>query len=430
MATSAPDLPRATRDGERQVLGAMLFSRDACRVALERLDGHHFWFAGNRIVFEVLRQLYVADSPIDPAILRHHLADHPRVKDLNKLVDAIVQGGHGAENVNAYVGIVLVVFARRELVRYSRALADREAKGGDFPDMLAFAEAELIALRRRLETADDTFATWGKIADMWDERMADSENDPERGITTPFHELNSRSDDYRPGRLYVLGGWPGDGKSIIAMQVAIQAARLGKAVAFISIEMSLEDMVGRTVTALGVPYEQAESGKVTELHRARARSLQDELRRYHGGVVDDPGATADKVATYARIMRPDLVIVDHLHQIQYRDRMELEAQVRGFAALARRERVPVLLLAQFHRGTRDDFPRPTMKSFRESAVIEMLATRADAIFRHRSEENEALDSADYMVMKNRFGRTYGFGVELDRRLLVYNSTRESAAATW
>jgi replicative DNA helicase len=119
-------------------------------------------------------------------------------------------------------------------------------------------------------------------------------------------------------------------------------------------------------------------------------------------LIDDPWIDPQGIRQYARAGGYDLLVIDHLHQLAWTERRDLENAVRFIANIARELELPILLLAQLKRPG-DSYPRPTMSAFRDTGMIEALAAACWLIHRPRDLEGKRGAVAEFVVAKNRYG---------------------------
>lgn len=213
------------------------------------------------------------------------------------------------------------------------------------------------------------------------------------GIELPLAAAQALVGSLMPGRLYVLAGAPGSGKSLLAQKIAKHASRPGAGVAlFRSIEMEDEEVVERDLATLtGISAESIERGNVPP---GDYETLVDAaaLTNKHRLYIDSSSApTAALIRAQAmrmkRLVGLDLLVVDHLLYIEKPDpRMpEFEAirgNIKAMKRIAKDLGIPVLLLTQFNREfNAGPVRRPTVSDLYNSSAIEQ---EADVIlFVHR-----------------------------------------------
>jgi replicative DNA helicase len=200
-----------------------------------------------------------------------------------------------------------------------------------------------------------------------------------------------------PASFYLLGGRPGSGKSSLAAQMTVGAARVlqrevetaepfsgaGGAVLFFSLEMPAEQLGGwMACQVAGVNNERLRDGEFSLEEAEALRVAHRELDRLPIELIDAVGMSGHAIAMKVRAFdaarrRVRLVVVDHLQKIMAssteRDKTAATAKTTSaFKDLARSLNVPVVALAQLSReGDKRDDKRPVLSDL-------MHAGEADA----------------------------------------------------
>ena len=323
------------------------------------------------------------------------------------------------EFANYLVGANVIIFADRDesgrnhayrikdsLTGKAAGIWLQQAKvGKDVSDHLAagLSISETVPLKDRLRSGVFTGAD---IADQALEYLELGQAD------LPYYEVNHIPIVFRPGRLYTLGGYTGDGKSALALQITRGLVRAGHSVTFFTLEMGMQDITNRLIAHTGIPASLLETPwKLTgELHE-RFKEAAEEIRRWPINVVFDPAVTSEKIRDEVIHGEPDFVIVDHIHRFKWgRERRDLEEQVQTLTNLALDYNIPVLVLAQLRRfnagGGFEKFPRPTAQDFRETGVLEQESAMQIAVWRVRDEAGLRYDPSgqtQILVLKDRHG---------------------------
>lgn len=200
------------------------------------------------------------------------------------------------------------------------------------------------------------------------------------------------------GRAMLLGGPPGGGKTALALQMWRHCLDLGRSAVFITLEMTPTDLFERFARQFDSEEDcklwiQATNAKVTESY-----------------------ITAPEIEQIIRSKEYDLVVIDHLHELQYEDRMHLEREVKKLLAMAPANNIALLALAQLRRPD-PQFPKePSMHDFKESGVFEQKGAVLLSIYR----EDEHSDYAQIWTVKNRFGAKHEpLDVKLDKSRVIF-----------
>lgn len=203
-------------------------------------------------------------------------------------------------------------------------------------------------------------------------------------VLTHISDIDLELSGLYKGELTVLAGRPGTGKTALAFQIAENVSLIGrKKVLFFSLEMSRVQLWARKACGLAkVPWAKLRSGKVTNEELQRALDISEQLADQHDGtliIVDD---VYDVHEMYNLVLevRPDIVIIDHLGEIDWPDKTLKETEWYGKAIRYIRRHIAkvcntaVLLLHQLNRGVEQrDNKRPLLSDLRYSGDIEQVA---------------------------------------------------------
>jgi 5S rRNA maturation endonuclease (ribonuclease M5)/nucleoside-triphosphatase THEP1 len=216
---------------------------------------------------------------------------------------------------------------------------------------------------------------------------------------------------FRPARVYILGGYTGDGKSTLAMQVTRELAQPGLRLGYHTNEMSSTDLRNKLAAHKGVPLSMTEfPWKLRadkEMHD-RYVAAMEEISEWNLDINFDTAMTAKKIEDISKAQEHDFIIIDHIHRFGWgTERRQLEAELQAITNLSLELNVPILLLAQLRRTMRGKdiavFPRPTVQEFRETGVIEQESAMSLAIWRQRDEAGVTFTGTnEIIILKNRF----------------------------
>ena len=205
-----------------------------------------------------------------------------------------------------------------------------------------------------------------------------------RRIPTPWKPLNTiLRGGFMPGELVVLAARPGLGKTAFAANVALDAARGGVGVLFVSCEMSDESLACRLISRVGridgrffregmgvtpqirgaidVAMGQLEALPLSIVEKSTVPMCPREVRRLARGIKDLGLIVVD----YLQLLHPD-------EKNSSRER-EIAEMSRAFKQMAMDLQVPVLLLSQLNRASEEGKREPRVSDLRESGAIEQDA---------------------------------------------------------
>lgn len=200
-----------------------------------------------------------------------------------------------------------------------------------------------------------------------------------------FREVTDSMRGLMPGRLYILAGRTGTGKTAVALHWAFYGARRPL---FVTSEMTEEDLLSRLMSHIaGIPQPCIEAGDLNDEDFERLEEARRQIMASDFAVLPANDKTADEVtAAIAELHRHrkfDLICHDYLQLFRKpRNAMsEYEAvshSSRVMMHFAKRLGPPILQLAQLNRETeRRENPEPKKSDLRGSGTIEQ---DADGIF--------------------------------------------------
>ena len=389
------------QEAEEHVLGAVLLSERALDTTGEILGPADFYRRSHGIIYAAALELRDAGTPVDALTLTQHLDDTGRLEDAGGRVRihelaAIVPA---AGNAPPYARIVREHALRRRVDTATTTLQQDLRHGLDSHAAIARLSTIADELAREADRARDTVISAYQAAEWYADKLRNPPAE-DAGVPAPFSFLQPM----QPGRRYVLGGLQGEGKTVIAIQAIRAAARAGKNVGVYTIEMGWRDLTDRLISCAGLPYQQVVAGRFSnaDLYERAERAI-GELATQRVDLIDDPWIDPQGIRQYARAGGYNLLVIDHLHQLAWTERRDLENAVRFIAGIARELEIPILLLAQLKRPG-DSYPRPTMSAFRDTGMIEALAAACWLIHRPRDLEGKRGSVAEFVVAKNRYGR--------------------------
>ena len=416
-------IPPHNVDAEASLLGAMMLSEDAIAIVLERgLVSEDFYRPAHRHIFDAIRSLSVAGEPVDPVTVGEELRRAALLEGIGGL-DALVRLQNATPAISSaerYAKIVRDAAKLRRVITAAAAIAEiAYSEPADVDKALDEAEGKIydVSAGNISEGAHQLSTLLSQSLETIEERW----NNPDSmtGVPTGFTKLDELLLGLQPGALHVIGARPGMGKSALALNMAVNVARLSmRPVIFFSLEMSAYELSQRVLASeASVPSEVLRGAapterQWTEIGRAVGR-LDIPL------IIDDsPSTSIGSMRARARRVRLSqgdlaLIVIDYLQlmggdaKVENRQ-LEVSEISRNLKLMAREFKVPIVALSQLSRNleNRGD-KRPNLSDLRESGAIEQDADVVMFIYRGDAAGDSAAvrGSADLIVAKHRAGRT-------------------------
>ena len=415
----APHSPQA----EQAVLGSMLIDPDCIKDVMDKLQPEDFYLRANRDIFETIYHMFIYSRPIDGVTVAGEMERNGVYNDntrdyLVQLMDVTPTSA----NVMEYVKIVLDKSLMRQVAAAAGSITAMVQEGnGDAGDMLESAEQKVYAIRRG-RSAQNMVTVSMVLQDVMNHlaELTASGGKTLPGLSTGLSAVDAKINGLNKSDLLLLAARPGMGKTSMALNVALSAAKeSGKTVAIFSLEMSREQLVTRLIASEGlVENTRLVTGNLRESDWQRIAEAASSLSRMDIRIDDNPLLTvADMNAKCRRLENLGLVVIDYLQLMTSaggkgysgENRQQAVSDIsRMLKIMAKELQVPVLCLSQLSRANekRDD-KRPMLSDLRESGAIEQDADIVLFLCRddYYNSDSEKRNVAECIVAKNRHGET-------------------------
>ena len=380
MARTPPNHP----ESERSVLGAMIRSRQATQLAVERLSAADFYDPANREIFAAMKDMANESRPVDLVTLDAELTRRGKLDAVGGaayLVE-LAQEVPSAANVQAYIRIVDEKATLRRLIAAAdQILQDSYAGQKENQEILESAEKVIydITMRKGGEELQPIqpvlVSTFEKI-----EQLVKNHGRIE-GVPTGYTELDEMLTGLHPGELVLVAGRPAMGKTSIGMNFVENAAiRAGKKAAVFSLEMPAEQLAMRMLcTEARVDMQRVRRGQIEDEEWERLCDALVSIGPASIYIDCTPGITVPEVRSKARRLQLehglDLIMIDYLSLMtatgKTGSRQEEVSQIsRTLKGLALELGVPVIALQQLSRApTGRANHRPLLSDIRDGEEL-------------------------------------------------------------
>ena len=408
---------------EQAVIGSMLISPDCIPEVLKDARSEHFYNKTNKDIFDTIFSMFNYGLTIDAVTVLEEMKKRGVYQDdsTRSYLVELMQMTPTSANVMEYAAIIRDKALQRDLGKVAGEITNMVNEGvGGADEMLESAERNIYALRR-----DRTIGGLKPISEVvravYDNlsRMAE-EGARMPGLTTGLVDLDQQILGLNQGDFVLIASRPGMGKTSIALNIALAAARSSKkAVAIFSLEMSREQLVTRLLSGESlVDSQKLLTGSLNAEEWRRVVTAAASLSETTLLIDDNPTlSVADMNAQCRRVKNLGLVVVDYLQLMQSaggkqgggENRQQIVADMsRMLKIMAKELQVPVLCLSQLSRANegRTD-KRPMLSDLRESGAIEQDADVVIGLYRegYSNKECENPNAAEAIVLKNRKGET-------------------------
>jgi replicative DNA helicase len=416
-------LPPAAPEMEESLLGAMMVAnRDEIHLlgAVREIIQSEADFAQPRhsALYGVLMGMYDAHQSIDMAQLVNALRQKNLIdavggeEHLVHLCDAMPIAANIAHYARAVAESARV---RRIVVAAARTLEEAYSGQATSATLLAGAEHDLTEAAKGVN--DDNASTLGDVVSRLVPDILAREPGKSPGIKTGFGEIDFTLGGLTNGEYIIVAARPSQGKSALALNMAMHIAQHTGPVVFFSLEMSRASLATRELSrAMALNNASLRCNDMTDQQRAQLRTM---IERYKSVplIIDDtagltPTILRHRATRYRRIDGIVAVFVDYAqimgHEIEGNQNEQLTETSKAIKGLAKELNVPVVCLSQLNRGsTMAEDKHPSLSQLRSSGALEqdadvvMLLHRPD----YYRPQNEWDNIAEVNIAKNRNGAT-------------------------
>lgn len=356
--------PIHDEQAERAVLGSALLSPDALQDAAAILGPDDFYVPTHARIWSAIAALWESGRPTDPTAVAAELDQRGELVKCGggPYLSTLTSFDNLPTTANAgyHAGIVVEKSVLRRIMQAGSRitlLGESGSRGSSLSDVLEFVRLEVEdASNHRVMPASAV-----PVADAVGSFM-DQLSEPLAGlVSTPWPELDDLLlGGMRRGELIVLAARSSTGKTLVALNMARQAARLGVPVQFLSGEMSRTELMARLMSDVAtVPWAHLTQHALTFDDWDRLKLYSDVVAEWPLHIDDTlAGISLSEVRSRARHQaRTGLgfLVIDQLNFIAAPDSRASEEQRYNELALrlkvmARELDVPILLLHQLNRG--------------------------------------------------------------------------------
>jgi replicative DNA helicase len=253
-------------------------------------------------------------------------------------------------------------------------------------------------------------------------------------MNSSFPAFDKLVNGFKRGRLYVLGGFPGTGKTGLALFIAQHIAfHNNRKVLFFSLEMSSFDIFGRLASLLvGIPSTHIQQPwlmtpeDLTKMTKVCGFLYKTNFCLYDGEW------TVPTIITKIREEKPDMVIIDHLQYLPVKSNERektheaINTAVKTLRDLAKKESFCLFILSQMSKGGMSSEPDfKNSAGIREQADLGMVIKVPDR--KKKSIFEKPYGYLQLNIIKNRHGKMGFIPLILNPDTLHYSEYAEFGA---
>lgn len=416
---SLPGVPNAyySIEAEASLIGiAIQYSEKYLKLVTET-SVDEFYDERHRMIHSCLCDLARRKTPVDLITIDDWMAKHNLLDSIGGTPYLIecTQKGYLTANAEHYLRMIQECSMRRKLYSIGKELMEKSGAMDALDDIRDWAarmvkELHLGDATQLISMMDACLTTYTQLET--DQQRPD---EPSKKIMSGIATLDNKLGGLRGGEYVAIGARPSVGKSILALTFCMNAAKQGKRVLLVSLEMNEVQITERLLADRSdVPLNMITSGNIDMAGwegLAKAVGTLSNLPLWYSL----EATTVEKVRKAAYSLYEngglDMIAIDYLQLMEatYAKRQSRQEQIaeisRGLRKLAAELKIPVLVLTQLNRSSvneRVDGKKvkrePTMSEARESGAIEQDANVF--ILLHNPGRDEMQTDADREMWDN------------------------------
>jgi len=407
---------------EKAVLACMILDNSIIDVIGGKLKAEFFSVMLNQMLFtEILREYQLHKCVTILSLCQNVSTQASYIAELTDVVPT-------ASNYEFYVNSVKQLYLARQL-KVSLCEKAERISAETVVDTIHDLDSDLTSYMQ-VESGKATAIkdmTLSFIDELQKKRTSDS---PYLGIHTGWDNLSSIIDGVKDDKLYVVGARPNMGKSAFGEALLVNLAMQSEHCAFLSFEMTKEEIQMRAVSALsGVPIYNLEHKMYTASSVQRINNALEKLYNCDLDIFDEPIKDEKELFSIIRyenkVKGTKRFLIDHLGLIRGSDKsVKRHEQVHnitfGLKNLAKELHVSIFLLCQANRNA--EGKKPSISDLRESGDIEQDADVVMLLNSERNMTNAMEVDMEVLVVKHRGGMCGSAPLKFIPKLTKYIET--------
>ena len=345
-------------NAEQSCLGAAMLDKAAFLYVMENLVTDNFGDRIHKIIFKSMKKLLKNNMECDIVTLTESTDVATLIEDYGGLsyIVEITSNVPNLNNIEHYVGLVKSAYVKRN----KKELLVSVESGKKTID-----EALL-----ELETIEECTVEEETFQKILETTLSYTLKGTEHKFSIPA--LNKYLGGLDKGELITIGGYTSQGKSGLAIQLAIDFCLKGKKVLFLSSEMLTEE-IGRRILGniSSVNIMDIRKGMISPTeretleHTAKTIGQNWKLNIKKIYEIEDAGK-------YVRKYEPEIVFLDYIQNLSGEDYKIATRNIKYLQSLTLNKEISTICLSQLNRN-KEDIREPRLSDLRDTGRIEEVS---------------------------------------------------------
>ncbi len=378
-------------DAERGVIGSLLIDESLVREMVSVVDAQDFLNPANRLIFQAARQLFRAGKPVDALTIRDRVGSQ-----YSDYMTQLIEITPTSANWREYAALMHSQATTQRIKNLAQYILENAVTLDDCRQPCADME-QLLADGRRIDA-------WTMQEMMEDFFRAQDPDAPAPEYVTYGLEVLDQRNYTELGDVVMIGGYPSDGKTALALMMAYHMAARYK-VGFFSLETDKRKVRDRMVASVAqIDFDAIKRRTLTESDWAGLAAKSTDMSKRDLTVLRAAGMTVADIQSASQAYGFQVVVIDYVQLItpevsRRAPRSEQMADVsRALHTFAQSSGTLVIELAQLTRQERGSWREPDMHDLKESGQFEQDADIIFLLYRP-SPSDDTLDQEKNRILK-------------------------------
>jgi replicative DNA helicase len=447
---------------ERELISEILNDESIVEEAILKLEVSDFVNKHMAVIFNTVTKLHSEAKTINEHTVLNYISSHPEIQfdDYELEVKTLANKFVSTTDFADHIDLIKNASIKRQLNDFASEIIATDMDITKFNELLFDFQNRMAVITSAKRS--NKIASIADIAQDYSKELQKVMSHDEEVTGTPsgFSLIDAKTNGFQPGDLIILAARPGVGKTALALNFLVNAAKDCKEraekipnneiVLMFSLEMSSRELCSRIVSSwCMVELSPSKRGKITSIQYQSVNSAIDAIAELPIYIDDDSSLTIMDIQTKIKQIsmehRIKLVIVDYLgllkgptiHGNNYNRQAEVAMFSRTLKQIARLNNIPILVLAQLNRNMEQrsrkaDNAKPMLSDLRDSGAIEQDADIVTFLSRVVNDELEDEETAqketstiqvEYNIAKNRKGPTGSVDLDFVKNISRFEEKR-------
>jgi len=383
-------------NAEQSCLGAAMLDKAAFLYVMENLVTDNFGDRIHKIIFKSIKKLLKNNMECDIVTLTESTDVATLIEDYGGLsyIVEITSNVPNLNNIEHYVGLVKSAYVKRN----KKELLVSVESGKKTID-----EALL-----ELETIEECTVEEETFQKILETTLSYTLKGTEHKFSIPA--LNKYLGGLDKGELITIGGYTSQGKSGLAIQLAIDFCLKGKKVLFLSTEMLAEE-IGRRILGniSSINVMDLRKGMISPEERETLEHTSKKIGQNWKLNIKKIYEIED-AGKYVRKYEPEILILDYIQNLSGEDYKIATRNIKYLQTLTLNKEIATICLSQLNRN-KEDVREPRLTDLRDTGRIEEVSNMVIFLYwKERLQQKnqtrlggEEPEEIEILVSKNRDG---------------------------